>query len=592
MNMKVSKNIVILLLLISQQLLAQDVSFKAAVSKDRLGLNERLRITFSIDKQGGDDFTPPDFRNFKVLAGPMQSTNFSYVNGKQSFEQSYTYTIQPIKKGVFTISSASIKFDGNIVKTNTIKVTVTDAVVIPKDPDDPRYIASENIHLIAEISNTNPYVGESISVVYKIYVDVNKVSVRNTREVESPSFNGFWNQNIEVKQWEPKEGSFQGKPHRYAIIKKTVLIPQKSGKLSIDPMEIEISAGVPIGRRDLFGNMISNNTTFTATTGKRIVNVKPLPIANKPADFTGAVGDYKFNVTSNKTELKANESAQIKVEVSGNGNLKLVGLPQIETPNGLEKYEPEHKEQIVTSLGGLRGSVYDQYTIVPQYRGKFKIPSVSFSYFSLKDKSYKTIKSNPIIIDAPQGKTSTDVVDGGVGIVKRDVISNAKDIRYISTTANLIFKTSKRDFLGSKLFYVLLILPLLSIPLGIFIGVKKEKRDSDIAGNKRRIADKLARKYLSEAKKQLGNKEEFYIALEKALHNYLKAKLRVETSDISKEKISELLQKRNVNSNFIEDFIKVLDDCDYARYSPATNVMMQEEYNMARTVIAKIDKQL
>jgi len=585
------KSLILFFIITSQQLLAQDVSFKATVSKDRLGLNERLRITYSINQQGADDFTPSNFRNFKVLSGPMQSTNFSYVNGKQSFEQSYTYTIQPIKKGVFRIPSASIKLNGTIIKTNTAKITVTDAVEIPKDPNDPRHIASQNIHLVAEISNTNPYVGESISVVYKIYVDVNKVSVRNTREVESPSFNGFWNQNIEVKQWEPKEGSFQGKSHRYAVIKKTVLIPQKAGKLTIDPMEIEITAGVPIGRRDLFGNMISNNTTLILTTGKRVVNAKTLPLENKPADFSGAVGDYDFRITSSKSELKANESAQIKVEVTGSGNLKLVGLPGIETPNGLEKYEPEHKENIVTTLGGLRGGVYDQYTVVPQFRGKFKIPPVSFSYFNLKDKAYKTITSDAIIINVPQGKTSIEA-DNAANVIKRDVISNAKDIRYISITADLKPTIDKEDFLGSQLFYTLLILPLLSIPLGIFIGLKKKERDSDVVGNKRRKADKLAKKYLSEAKKQLNNNEQFYVALEKALHNYLKAKLQVETSDISKEKIRNLLQKRNVDDTIVNDFIKVLDDCDYARYTPTTNIMMQEEYNKARVIIAKIDKQL
>lgn len=582
---------IFIVLLISQIILAQDVSFKAAVSKNRLGLNERLRITFTIDKQGADDFTPPDFKNFKVLSGPMQSTNFSYINGKQSFEQSYTYTIQPIRKGVITVPSANIKLNGNVFRTNTVKITVTDAVEIPKDVNDPRYIASQNIHLIAEISNTNPYVGESISVVYKIYVDVNKVSVRNTREVESPAFSGFWNQNIEVKQWEAKEGTFEGKSHRYAVIKKTVLIPQKSGKLTIDPMEIEITAGVPIGRRDLFGSMITNNTTFLLTTGKRYVNVKALPTDHKPANFLGAVGDFDFKVTPNKTELKANESAQIKVEVSGKGNLKLVSLPTINTPNGLEKYEPEHKENIVTSLGGLRGQVYDQYTIVPQFRGKFKIPPVSFSYFSLNDKTYKTISSDAIILNVPEGKTPIEA-DNTTNVVKRDVITNAKDIRYISNSANLKPVKNKKDFLGSDLFYALLVLPLLSIPLGIFIGVKKKKRDGDIEGNKRRKADKLAKKYLSEAKKHLSNNEHFYIALEKALHNYLKGKLQVETSDISKEKISELLQKRNVDIKDINEFIKVLDDCDYARYTPATNLMMQQEYQKARKIITKIDKQI
>lgn len=585
------KNIqIILLVLLCQNILAQEITFKASVSKNRLGINERLRVIYSVDKQGVDDFTPPSFKNFKVVAGPMTSTNFFYVNGKQSFEQSYSYTLQPIKKGVLKISSATAKYKGNTIKTNTVKVTVTGAVEIPKDPNDPRYIASQNIHLIAEISNTNPFVGESISVIYKLLVDVSSVAVRNTREVESPSFNGFWNQNIEVKRWEPKDGQYQGKKVRYVIVKKTVLIPQKSGNLSIEPMEMEISAGVPIGRRDLFGNMITRNTRFTVTTGKRIVNVKALPFENKPGNFSGAVGDFSFNVSSSKTTLKANESAQIKVEVSGKGNLKLVELPKIETPNGLERYEPEHKENIRTSLNGLRGKVYDQYTVVPQFRGKYKIPSVSFSYFSLKDAAYKTITSDAIVLNVPQGKIPT--ADENTSTVKRDVISTDRDIRYISNTSNFESVEQKKDFLDSNLFYALLILPLFSIPLGIFIGKKKRERDSDIIGNKRRKADRLARKYLSEAKKQLGKKEEFYIALEKALHNYLKAKLQIETSDISKERIVEILQKKNIDESTIKDFTKVLDDCDYARYTPTTNVMMQQEYDKAKEVITKIDKQL
>jgi len=582
--------ILIILLIASQQLLAQDVSFKSVVSKNRLGLNERVRITFTINKQGGDNFTPPNFKDFKVLSGPMQATSFSDFNGETSFKMSYSYVIQPKRKGAITIPSASIEFNGKTFKTNTVKITVTGAVAIPKDPNDPKYIASQNIHLIAEISNANPYVGESISVVYKIFVDVNKVNVRNTREIESPSFNGFWNQNIEVKQWEPKEGNFQGKPHRYAIIRKIVLIPQKSGKLTIGPLEMEIGAGIPIGRRDLFGNMITRNYNFVTSTGERTVNVKSLPIENKPIDFTGAVGDFDFKIAADKTELKANEPAQIKVEVSGKGNLKMVELPKIETPTGLEKYEPEHKENIRTSLGGFSGSVYDQYTVVPQFRGKYKIPQVVFSYFSVKDKAYKTITSDIIIINAPEGKAQTD--DNDASLVKRNVISNAKDIRFISSNASLKAKIYSKDFFGSKLFYALLILPLLAIPFGIFIGIKKQQRDSDIVGVKSRKADKLAKKYLSEAKKQLGNKEQFYIALERALHNYLKAKLHVETTDISKEKISELLFNLSVDKNAIDEFIKVLDDCDYARYTPTSNVMMQQEYKKARTVIAKIDKHL
>ena len=191
-------NAAIILLLFTQLFFAQDVEFKAKVSKNRLGVNERLRLTFSVNKQGVDGFKPPSFRDFKVVGGPMTSTNFSSFNGKMTFEQSYTYTLQPIRQGVLTIGVAEAKLDGKVIKTEPLKVTVTRAVEIPKDPNDPRYVASQNIHLVAEVSNANPFVGESISVVYKLYVDVNSVSVRNTREVESPSFNGFWNQNIEV----------------------------------------------------------------------------------------------------------------------------------------------------------------------------------------------------------------------------------------------------------------------------------------------------------------------------------------------------------------------------------------------------------
>ncbi len=582
---------ILILLLFTQAVLAQ-VTFKTTVSKTQLGLNERLRIEFSINKQGADDFTPPDFNNFKVLAGPSQSTSFSSINGRTTYKLTYSYVIQPTLKGTFTIPSASITYDGQIIKTNTVRVSVIDAIDIPEDPDDPRFLASQNIHLVAEISNSNPYVGESISVIYKLYVNINKVTVRNARESESPSFSGFWNQNIEVKGWESKNGSYGGVPHKYAMVKKMVLIPHKAGKMTLDPMEMEVTAGVPMGRRDFFGNMLMNDINFTATSGKKIINVKELPYKNKPANFNGAVGDLNFTVTASKTELKANETAQIKVSLTGKGNLKLVKLPGIETPQELEVYEPEHKENIKTTLRGMSGQISDQYTVVPQFRGKFKIPPVSFSYFNPKDEKYHSVATEPIILNAQQGKKLVLDDESGTGISKIDIIGNENDIRYIHLKSEFISANKEEDFYSSKSYYLLLLLPLLSIPLGIFIGNRKEKRDNDVAGNKRRKANKLARKYLSQARKQLGKKEDFYIALEKALHNYLKAKLRVETTEISKERISEILLDRKVDAETVVEFSDVLNNCDFARYTPFTNVEMKKEYDKAKEVIAKIDKQL
>ncbi len=580
---------IFILLLTVQNVLAQ-VTFKTSVSKNQLGLNERFRIEFSMDKQGGDDFTPPNFNNFKVLAGPSQSTSFSSINGKSSFKQTYTYIIQPTVKGNFTISSASIIYRGETLKSNTVRITVTDAIELPKDPNDPRYVASQNIHLVAEISNANPYVGESISVVYKLYVNINKVNVQNTREVSSPTFNGFWNQSMKVESWEAKSGTFQGQPHRYVVVKRALLIPHKSGKLEINPLELEISAGTPMGRRDFFGNMIFNDVSFTATSGKRVINVKPLPLENKPVYFNGAVGVFNFNVTSSKKTLQANESASLLVEVSGKGNLKLIELPKIISPPGLEVYEPEHNEKINTSLNGLRGKINDRYAVVPQFKGKFKIPEVSFSYFDPKTEEYHTITSDALFINVPQGKTPVESENNT--ITKQTVISNGNDVRFIKIKTEFISEENKEDFYGSNLYYILLLLPLLSIPFGMFLGKKKQNRDNDIIGIKRRRANKLARKYLSEAKKQLGNKEPFYEALERALHNYLKAKLQIETSDISMDKIVEILQKKNVDGRTIDNFKEVMDDCNFARYTPTTNLQMKQEYNKAKQVITKLDKYL
>jgi len=588
--MKQKVKYVLVFLLVAQGAFAQ-VTFKTAVSKTELGLNERLRIEFSIDRQGGDDFTPPDFKNFKVLAGPSQSSSFSSINGKTSYKLTYTYVIQPLSKGTFTIPSASITYDDEVIKSNTVRVTVSDAVAISEDPNDPRYVAQENIHLVAEVSDLRPYVGESISVIYKLYVNINQVNVQNYRESSSPSFEGFWNQNIEVKRGSGVEtGTYGGKQYRYVVLKKAVLIPHTAGTYEIDPLEMEITAGVPIGRKDFFGNMLMNDVSLTFTSGRKTIKVKALPQENKPLDFAGAVGDYKFSVTPSKTELKANESAQIKVELSGEGNLKLVTLPGIQTPNGLEAYEPEHKEKIKTSLRGLSGSVYDQYAVVPQFRGKFIVPSVSFSYFNPKTEKYVSTTTEPIVLNAVQGRAVPD--DGTALVSKINVEGNESDIRYIQTKATFVSASKDEDFFGSSTFYMLMILPLLSIPLGIFIGKKKQERDQDIVGNKRRKADRLAKKYLSQAKKELGKKEAFYIALEKALHNYLKAKLHIETTDISKEKIAEILQGRAVNEEVINEFIKVLDNCDYARYTPSTDVMMKQEFDKAREVIANLDKEL
>ncbi len=582
------KHQLIFLLFVHLTAFAQDFEFTAKVSKNKLGVNQRLRIEFTVNKNGADHFQAPDFSNFKVVAGPSSSVSQSWVNGKTSYTQSYTYILEPIQKGNFTIPQASIEYNGKTVQSNSVKVHVTDKVKVPKNPNDPNYIAKENIFLVASVSKTNPYIGEGIYVEYRLYFSGN-VGFYNAQFSEIPKYEGFWNQEIPLKKQEAKTGEYKGEEYHYYTLKKAILIPQKSGKLYINPIKMDILVEVPTGRYDFFGNALTRRVNQHYTSGKKWVQVKALPQEGKPADFTGAVGNYKLDISASKQQLKANESTQINVKVSGVGNLKLFEIPKINVPAELEVYTPERKQKVSTTLQGLKGSISDSYSIVPNYKGKYKIPPVSFSYFNPKDQLYHNLYSEAIILDVTEGKGLTSTSD--TTITKRLVTSEGGNFRFIHTDA-LKFKIPKNDFFKSDWFYWLLLIPFLTIPIGVIIGRKKRKIAADVSGNKIRKSDKLAKKYLSEARKQLGNKEGFYIALEKALHHFLKARLQIETSDISQEKISELLRNHQVKDDTINNFLSVLNDCDFARYTPTTSVMMKEEYIKASKVLHQINNEL
>lgn len=588
-KMKSAKFYIFTILAFASQVLLAQVEFKTSVSKTNLGLNERFRIEFSVDKQGADNFKPPSFADFKVVGGPSSSVSQSWINGKASYSQTYIYIIEPKKEGEFIIDPATIEYNDEIIKSNAVKISVSKSIEIPKDPNNPDYVAQQNIHLVAEVSNLNPYVGEGIYVVYKLFVSHN-ISVNDWRVSESPQYNGFWNQDIEVTDLNAQNGKYNGEDYRFLVLKRAVLIPQRSGELIIEPMKMDFSVGIPTGRGDFFGNMITRNISYATESAIRKVRVKALPEEGKPEGFSGAVGDFMFSVLADKNVLKSNDAAQIKVEVKGSGNLKLFEIPKIITPAELEAYTPEHKEDVVTSLNGLRGSISDTYTVVPQFKGKYKIPEVTFSYFNPKDKKYYTILAEAVFVEVTDGKEMVSTGNDSASF-KKNVVSNGNNFRFIALETKLK-PAIKKDFLNSTEFYLLLLLPFLAIPIGILIGKKRAKRAGDIFGNKIRNANKLARKYLSEAKKQLGKKEAFYIALEKALHNFLKAKLQIETSEISKEKISELLQDKGVDENTIKQFITVLNECDFARYTPTTDVMMKNEYEKTVEILSEIDKQL
>jgi hypothetical protein len=590
--MKSIKHIITLFLLFVAITSFAQIKFETKVSKTTLGINERLRIDFEMNKDG-DNFVPPSFEDFTVVGGPNTAISTYYANGKRFFSKTYSYFLSPKKQGNYTIKQATIEISDETYKTFPVTITITRAIEKPKDPNDPAYIASENIHLVAEVSNANPYLNEAITVVYKLYVAPN-TGVGSWRDKESPRFNDFWNQNIEIKAYNPINGQYNGQEYRYVVLKKVVLYPQKTGELKLEPYVLDLVVEVPTSRYDILGMQIVQKVPQTITAGNRTINVKPLPDEDKPADFNGAVGNFSFNVETTKQALNAGESLQAIIEISGLGNLKLFELPKLSVPSSLEVYEPEHTENVRTNLNGMQGKISDTYTIVPKFKGKYPLPQVSFSYFDPKSKTYKRLSSKEIIIDVVNGPTVANTADKDAtasNVNKQTVIANANTFAFIQTNANWLPK-EKKPFFRSILFWLLLLMPFLLIPLAILFRNNREKRNADVFGNRIRKADKLAKKYLSEAKKALGKKEAFYIALEKAFHNYLKAKLQIETSDFNKEKIRNLLSKKQVEVSVILEFISILENCELARYTPITEVTMKNDYEKAVKTISLIDKQV
>ena len=581
-----------LALFLSPKVYAQDeVTFELKLSKEKLGINERLRAEFTMNKDG-DNFNPPSFEGFKVVMGPSQSISSSWVNGKRTFSKTYIYILVPTARGRFTIKQATIEIAGETYKTLPKTVEVTAAVDKPNDQKTVDDVADESLHLVAEVSKGNPYLNEAVTVIYKLYVSPN-INVTNYRSLDSPKYNDFWSQDIPVTKHTAQNGTYKGKPYRYVVLKRVVLYPQKSGKLDIEPLSLEIFVDVPTNRRDFFGGRIYSQTSKTVSAGRRTLAVKPLPEAGKPANYGGAVGVFDFKVSSSKKQLNASESLQARVEVSGKGNLKLFQLPEPELPSALEVYEPEYKENVRTNISGMEGKVTNNYTVVPAYRGKYPIPSISFSYFNPKTSKYVTLKSDEINIEVLEGPTGSESSGSSIAanVNKQLVVPTGKQFHFIKLKPNLT-PIGTNYFFGSNAFYLLLFAPILLIPIAVFSFKKREAIASDVEGNKIKRANRLAKKYLSTAKKELGNKEGFYVALEKGLHNYLKAKLKIETAEFSKEKITTILENKGVDEQNIENFISLLTNCEMARYSPFSDVQMQEDYEKASEVISKLDKQL
>ena len=577
--------------------------FTASVNDNTVADNERFQITFTFSGNSINNlskFTPPAFSNFMILSGPNQSTSIQIINGAQSASLSYTYVVQPKGIGNFTIESASIDQSGNTYRTEPIKITVVKGADKPKQQNDKSQVSekeiSENLYIRAIVDKVKVFKGEQVSVVYKLYTRLSIASQMGVNKL--PQYQGFWAEELETSgNINFTTEIVEGKQFRVGVLKKVALFPTQTGTLEVTPFEITVPIQIQKQRSgksiwdDFFGDPFGRSEIYEFNAKSNIVKiqVEPLP-PGQPDSFKGAVGDYSFEAKLNSTTVKSNEPLTLNLNVSGTGNIKLLEMPEINLPNGFEKYEPKLNEQI-NRTGKVSGSKTGEFLFVPRVVGIREIPPIEFSYFDPGKKKYISLKSDPFKIDIkPADKQASTEISG-----KEDIKELGTDIRFIKTDYDDI--TVKEDYVfNSPGFLVASILPVV-FGVGL-IGWKRryDKLHGNVVLLRYQKAQKVAKNRLKMAKKLLDTQDhkKFYTELSSALFGYLEDKLHINKSEFTIEKASDELRHHNISDELINDLKSGAEKCEFVRFAPGAekSAAMQEMYNEIADVIINLEKNI
>ncbi|MFA6570270.1 MAG: BatD family protein [Bacteroidota bacterium] len=579
--------------------------FTASVSKNPVGAGEQFQLTFALQDAGGSNFKPPNFKGFTLLMGPSQQQSMQIINGAMSRSVSFTYVLQADMQGSFTIGSASIDVDGKTMKTNPIQMQVQKGSpqAKPQQSDDEKNvdkqagdIIKKNLNLKLNVNKNEVYPGEQIIATYTIYFHPELMIVNNSLTKE-PSFTGFWSQLIDLGQISYRNETINGVPFKAAVIKKIVLIPQQTGKLSVDPMEFEFVIRLAMQnqrqRRSFFDDFFNRNSykdfSSKVSSGTANINVKPLP-GNAPADFKGGVGNLSFKAWLDKNQTKTNEPVTLKVQVSGTGNLKLIEPFGLNLPPDIETYDPKINDNINVSASGMSGTRTYEYILIPRNAGEFKIEPIKFAYFNPSNKKYITLSSDEFILKVEQGNAteSSPLISG---INKEDVKYIGKDIRFLKNTPSE-FSRNEGRFFGSFLFWLMSLLPTVLFLFFFLYRKKQEKLQGNRMLLRNKKATKVARLRLSSAKKFLtaNHKEKFYEEISKALWGYLGDKLGIELSELTKDSARISLSTKNVTDEKITKYMETIDYCEFARFAPSgQTVPIAQVYDDAVAVITDLE---
>ena len=611
---------IFILVCISVSVFADEVSLRVS-APSTVEVGGKFRVQFTVNTQNVSHFSAPDFKGFEVIYGPATSSqsSFQMINGRTSQSSSiiYTYVLMAESVGNFTIGSASVQADGKTVKSSPTRIRVLSGGAggssggnyggggngnagagrqssASEPSSSSTNISAKDLFMTATASRTTVHEQEAILLTYKIYTLV------DLRELDGklPTLDGFQIQEIPLPR--TKEFSieqYNGRNYRSVVWSQYLLFPQKSGKLTIPAITYE---GVVLTRNrnldpiEAFFNGQSGYTEVKRkiATPTLTINVSPLP--NKPEGFSGAVGKFSVSSSISTKEVDANEAVTLKISVQGSGNMKLISTPEVQFPKDFETYDAKVNDNFQLTRSGFSGTKDFEYLFVPRHPGTYEVPAAEFIYFDIESRSYKTLKTEAYTLKVNKGKGGAGQSVSNYSGQQQDVQQLNQDIRFIKK-GDVNLHQPGDTFFGTWKCWVAYLLPLLLFIIVMVLGRKQMKAHANVALSRGRKANKVALKRMKTAKKLLDAHDtgKFYDEVLRALWGYVGDKFNMSQESLNKENIEQSLTSRNVPAEQIQQFMKVLNDCEFARYAPGdVNENMENVYNSAISAISKMEDNL
>ena len=597
---------IILFLVTAFTLNAQDdVSFRV-ICKKQVVVGEQFQVSYELNGDG-KNFEAPNFVNFEIISGPFHSTSSSIqiINGSASKTTTltYSYYLRAIKEGEFTIPAATITVKNKKINSTTATVTVVKSSNVASSGSRSSSSSGKDVFLEAMPNKRSAYLGEQIMLTYKIYYNL---PISNLSISKAPSYSGFWTKDVTDNNGVLQQSSTVKNGHEYhvATIQEIVLIPQKTGTLTIDPLDITCVAQIRNERQrqqgydpfeNFFGDVMGTSYTNVKkdlTSQPINIQVKPLPIADKPASFKGAVGQFTFNSRIDKTEMKSNDAFTITYTVSGKGNIDLLDIPRPNFPPDFEVYDPKITTNTKNNSYGISGTKTAEYVVIPRVSGDFTLTPMEFSYFDPTKGNYTTLTSDEyqLHVERSANEGSTGIIyAGGQEAIK--VVGN--DINHIKTNADL--NKSGILMFASPLYFILIAAMIAIFTIAMILHKRINKFNQNQVLVRNRKATKIAKKRLKNAHSYLKIKDQnhFYEELSQALWGYISDKLNISRSQLSMDTVKEMMSDKKVPEDIVNQFIDLLNSCEFARFAPGDpDKKMEDLYQKGIEVITKAEKNL